>query len=376
MIKSKYKNHTIAVLILISISVLVSASYFYTVEKRKKYLNNMVEYHTKMIKSGSFNSLVKLGEMYEKGEGVEKDLVKAKELFKKAINFNQYLDEINPSYSNNNTKENNSNEYDSISIEDDEAEINFEETPTDDPIDNLSAKNANNKKDKTNHIPYKKSTFSNIVVIESNKIEKKSKIKRPSSTTRQFKLQSNNTKIRELETAIEKTKKAADVNKKVKLKAQKKAKAIAIAKKKIKLKAQKKAKAIAIAKKKIKLKAQKKAKATAIAKKKIKLKAQKKAKATLKKKSVKTKFKKTKRITKRRKKAKKSRLEAKRAPSLNEQRPDINTDFGLDDSKENNPNAELEEVIEQQALENNFTSNPCDTESARYIAKCRRASRN
>ncbi len=408
MIKSKYKNHTIAIFILVTISILVSVAYFYTVEKRKTYLSNMVKYHTKMIKSGSISSLVKLGEMYEKGEGVKKDLVKAKELFKKAINYNQYLDEINPSYSNNAKTDEDFTDSD-ISIDIDinnigyietsesiDSETNLENEATI-PVESeiITAPSQNNSTVKNNNIkyvPYKKSTFSNILVSEDTTLNKKLIKSGESTTTRQFKLRDNltsKTKPQQKKQNVQKITKAIAEIKKSEKEILKKSKEIAEAKEK----ALKKSKAIAAKKKKAKRLARKKArkKAKAIAKKKEKLKARKIAKAkalakakklalALKKKTLKTKYKKTKRLSKRKKKTKKTRLEARRAPNLNEQRPDTNFDLGLDND-ENQTNSTTDtsaqqEVIEQQTVDNNFTSNPCDTESARYIAKCRRANRN
>lgn len=62
-------------------------------KQQHKYVEK-AQYHKKMIKSGSISSLVALGEMYEKGQGVKKNLLKAQELFIRAINSsNEFNDE-------------------------------------------------------------------------------------------------------------------------------------------------------------------------------------------------------------------------------------------------------------------------------------------
>jgi TPR repeat protein len=47
-------------------------------------LRKLVEFHTKMAKQGNLESIVKLGSMYERGEGVSKDRNKAIKLYKLA----------------------------------------------------------------------------------------------------------------------------------------------------------------------------------------------------------------------------------------------------------------------------------------------------
>ncbi len=355
-----------SLVIFLSVFIVISISYLYIIKKQEAKLKDLVEYHTKMIESGSISSLVKLGEMYEKGEGVEKDLIKAKELFKKAINFNKYLDEIYPTHTKSDLPEDNNKNLNyadddtiKIDMESDEtlSSISYPEsgiTNTTDIIkpesnsDNTSQLNSNLNNNQK-FIPYVKNknlspkkvqtqndSFKNVILVKENK-----------------------------QTIKKENKKISKIKPKTKTKHVKK-----------KTKSKKQAKAKIKIKRKQKAKRRKKSPT-----KKRKLKTAKSTKKPTKRRNKKTKFKKTLVLKKTSSKSKgivkKTRLEAKRAKTLNEERPDINNELDIYENKiiadsEN----DAKQKTNKQKLESNFTSNPCDTASARYIAKCRRKNKN
>jgi len=343
--KSKYHNHKKVYLIFLTVIAVVTAAYFYSAEKREAYLSNLVKYHTKMIKSGSISSLVELGKMYEKGEGVKKDLSKAQELFKKAINFNKYLDEIYPAYS----------EYDSSEETDDTSSTNSIDKDT--QLKNIisSVKQSQNKSKTANtkttttltykakYIPYNKTNkstktksknpFKSVIVLEKNvlkkpikkSITKKTIVLRDSSkNTRKISITSPRTQKRTKAKKTTKKSKTVTRNKKTKLKTKK----------------------ISSPTKKVAYK-----KTTII------------------------------KVTPKKPKPRKQKLQAKRSPTLYEARPDYETELGIFDDEELNDTDEgeiitvREELAEEQTAGSNFTSNPCETASAKYIAKCRRYNR-
>ncbi|MFV1983095.1 MAG: hypothetical protein ACC657_06095, partial [Thiohalomonadales bacterium] len=85
---------------------------------------------------------------------------------------------------------------------------------------------------------------------------------------------------------------------------------------------------------------------------------------------------------------KKPRLHAKRSPSLNEERADYEIDLGVTNNETliDNINAKILSIKKnaekknakknisekKQSSKSSFASNPCATESAQYITKCRR----
>ncbi len=358
-----------SLVIFLSVFIVISISYLYIIKKQEEKLKNLVEYHTRMVESGSISSLVKLGEMYEKGEGVEKDLVRAKELFKKAINFNKYLDEIYPTHTKSDIPEDNNKNLNyadddtiKIDLESDDAlsSISYPEsglTSTDiTDSDSVSRSNTPLEGDLTNKTKF-------IPYIKKNKTASK-EIQSKDNKDTPFK---NVILVKENKSTIEKSdKKTTKIKTKVAIKKPTKStKKIAKAKKSPKIKPKNKRK-------------KKPRKKSTVKKRKIKKK--KIAKKKTKKRNRKTKFKKTVVLKKAssKSKVKKTRLEAKRAPRLNEERPDIQNELDIYEEKiiaESEKN-KAKQKNNSQELESNFTSNPCDTASARYIAKCRRKNRN
>ncbi len=72
---------------LLSVVLTISVLFYMANENQRITDLEKVNYHRRMIAAGSISSLVTLGEMYEKGQGVEKNLSKAQELFRRAIKF-------------------------------------------------------------------------------------------------------------------------------------------------------------------------------------------------------------------------------------------------------------------------------------------------
>jgi hypothetical protein len=318
--KSKYHNHKKVLVIFITLMMIAVVSYFYTAEKRKVHLSNMVKYHTKMIKSGSISSLVELGKMYEKGEGVKKDLTKAQELFKKAINFNEYLDEIYPSYS----------EYDTN--EDTPDIIRKKETQLKNIISNVKINEQKNQKkitlsnQKPKYVPYVKLKNNSTTSKRSNPFKKDAVVSSKKSS---------NKKIVLMDSSKKKSKKIIKKQKNKKSSTKKRTRKYKTSNRKIKTNS------------------------TIIT------------------------YKKSDVIYKKPKKEiiVKQKLQAKRAPTLYEERPDYETELGfyeddvLDDTDDEIVIPVQNTTDDKPSISSNFTSNPCATESAKYIAKCRRANR-
>lgn len=304
----KEKNRKIAFLLFLVSIIIILAAYFYTVENRKNYLSAMVKYHTRMIKLGNISSLVELGKMYEKGEGVKKDLSKAQELFKKAINFNEYLDEIYPDYT----------ESDTINLENEKITYTTIDT---------------NKKT---------IQLKNIIstIKSSTKINKKPESTPPGKLIpkRKYVSYTKKTPSKNTITLKETSKNRIGLPKK-----RQRAKIYQAVKKSENIRNQKK-----ITQKNISFK----------------------KKNVLKKQPTK-------------KKIQKNRLQAKRSPTLYEERVDFETDPVYLDDEEITEIEEIDMDIVQekqkkkltQTIGSNFTTNPCATASARYIAKCRRGHR-
>lgn len=326
--KSKYHNRKKVFFIFLSLSLIVAISYFYTVEKRQVQLSNMVKYHTKMIKSGSISSLVELGKMYEKGEGVKKDLSKAQELFKKAINFNEYLDEIYPSYSELEPNEEEQHlDKKNKQLKKVIASVKFTEQ---EPVkSNLNLKPKNYQKPK--YVPYVKT---NKEPLNKNKKATKKTSKKISKKTVVF-IDSPKNKYK-APIKSKSSKKVNSANNTVKKSSNPAKHRNTVSSKKSTAK-----------------------KTTNVAYKKS---------VTIKRKP--------KNVN-----SKKPKLQAKRSPTLYEERPDYETDLGMFEDEAMN-DSDDEEIIpvqgdidKKQTLGSNFVSNPCATESAKYIAKCRRVKR-
>ena len=340
--KSKYQNRMKVFFILVSLSIVVVASYLYTVEKRKIHLSNMVTYHNKMIKSGSISSLVTLGKMYEKGEGVEKNLSKAQELFKKAINFNQYIDEIYPSYSKGESNKN-----------------------------KLNSKQKNDTQTKYSHFSEpatRKSQLNNIISKVKKSEQKSNKILKTKSAI--VKLSPKYVPYIKSEKNIKRQKlvKKRRAPKKILIKNQ--------LNKKLNIKKTALIRNEPIKRSAVKL-IENSQKKTASSK------PVKSSKYLTKLKPVKNTYKKSVTIKKQpsKVKVKTIRLEAKRSPSLYEERSDYETSLGsindeIDEGDDENITINQKDEKKQQTVENNFASNPCSSASAKYIAKCRRVNRN
>ncbi|MFV1985610.1 MAG: hypothetical protein ACC657_18835, partial [Thiohalomonadales bacterium] len=83
-----YNKLVIPILVALLTTMMTIGIIFYLADQNKKSQDiDKVTHLRRMIKKGSVSSLVTLGEMYESGQGVKKDLNKAQELFRRAISY-------------------------------------------------------------------------------------------------------------------------------------------------------------------------------------------------------------------------------------------------------------------------------------------------